>query len=121
MKTMKDYQDFYLKCDGLLLADIFEKFRKNNLKNCGLFPSNYLSAPALSWDAILNMTKIKLELTSGRDMYIFFAKGMRGGVPYISNRYSKANNKYLKSYDPKQESKHNIYLLRHILRCLCRF
>ena len=27
----------------------------------------------------------------------------------ISNRYSKANNKYLKSYDPKQESKH-IYL-----------
>ena len=24
----------------------------------------------------------------------------------ISNRYSKANNKYLKSYDPKQESKH---------------
>ena len=110
MKTIKDYQDFYLKCDGLLLADVFEKFRKNNLKNCGLFPSNYLSTPALSWDAILNMTKIKLELTSGRDMYIFFAKGMRGGVPYLSNRYSKANNKYLKSYDPKQESKHIIYL-----------
>ena len=34
---------------------------------------------------------------------------MKGGVSYISNRYSKANNKYLKSYDPKQESKH-IYL-----------
>ena len=35
---------------------------------------------------------------------------MRGGVSYISNRYSKANNKYLKSFDPKQESKHIIYL-----------
>ena len=35
---------------------------------------------------------------------------MRGGVSSISNRYSKANNKYLKSYDPKQESKHIIYL-----------
>ena len=35
---------------------------------------------------------------------------MRGGVSYISNRYSKANNKYLKSYDPKQESKHIAYL-----------
>ena len=34
---------------------------------------------------------------------------MRGGVFYISKRYSKANNKYLKSYDPKQELKH-IYL-----------
>ena len=37
-------------------------------------------------------------------------KGTRGGISYISNRYSKANNKYLKSYDPKQESKHIIYL-----------
>ena len=35
---------------------------------------------------------------------------MRGRVSYISNRYSKANNKYLKSYDPIQESKHITYL-----------
>ena len=28
----------------------------------------------------------------------------------ISSEYSKVNNKYLKSYDPKQESKHVIYL-----------
>ena len=43
-------------------------------------------------------------------MYIFFEKGTRGRISYISNRYSKANNKYLKSYDPKEESKHIIYL-----------
>ena len=42
-------------------------------------------------------------------MYIFFEKGTRGGTSYISNRYSKANNKYSKSYDPTQESKHIIY------------
>ena len=40
-------------------------------------------------------------------MYIFFEKRTRGE---ISNRYSKANNKYLKSYDQKQESKQIIYL-----------
>ena len=110
MKTMKYYHDLYLKCDVLLLADVFEKFRNNSIKNSGLCPSHYLSAPALSWDAMLSMTKIKLELISDPDMYIFFEKVMRGGVSYISNTYRKANNKYLKSYDPKLESKYIIYL-----------
>ena len=35
---------------------------------------DYLIAPALSWDAMLNMTKIELELISDPDMYIFFEK-----------------------------------------------
>ena len=43
-------------------------------------------------------------------MYIFFGKGTRDKISYISNRYSKANNRYLKYYDSKQESKHIIYL-----------
>ena len=59
---------------------------------------------------MLNMTKVKLELIPDSDMYIFFEKGTRGGVSYISNRYSKANNKYLKFYNPKQEWKYIIYL-----------
>ena len=41
---------------------------------------------------------------------------MRGGASYISKRYSKANNKYLKSYDAKQEYKH-IYLDANSLHC----
>ena len=56
------------------------------------------------------MTKVELQLISDPGMYIFFEEGTRSGVSYISNRYSKTNNKYLKSYDPKQESKHIIYL-----------
>ena len=69
-----------------------------------------MSAPALSCDAILNMTKVELELIPDSEMYIFFEKGTRGGVSYIYNRSSKANSKYLKSYNKKQESKHIIYL-----------
>ena len=41
------------------------------------------------------MKKIELELIPDPDMYILFKKGTRGGISYISNRYSKANNKYL--------------------------
>ena len=70
--------------------------------NYGLCPSHYFSAPVLSWNAVLSMRKMELELFPDPYMYIFFEKVTRGGVSYISNRYSKANNKYLKSYDPKQ-------------------
>ena len=108
MKTMKDYHEFYLKCNVFLLADVFEKFRNKSLKNYGLCPSHYLSAPGLSWDAMLKVTKI--ELIPDPDMDIFFEKDTRGEISYTSNRYSKGNNKYLKSFDLKEESKHIIYL-----------
>ena len=47
---MKGYRDFQLKCNVLLLAFALENFRNSNLKNYGLCPCHYLSAPALSWD-----------------------------------------------------------------------
>ena len=56
---MKDYLDLYLKCDVLLLVIVCEKFRNNSLQNHGLCPSYYLSAPGLSWDAMLKMIKIQ--------------------------------------------------------------
>ena len=78
--------------------------------NYGLSPSHYLSASAVSWDEMVNMTKVELELITDPDMYIFFEKRMRGSVSSMSNGYNKANNKYLKSYNPKQDSKHIIYV-----------
>ena len=35
---------------------------------------------------------------------------MRGGISYIAKRCSKANNKYMKNYDPKKPSKFINYL-----------
>ena len=80
---MKDCHDLYLKCDVLLLADVFEIFRSNSLKNYGLCLSHYLSASVLSWVAMLNMTKVEIELIPDPDMYIFYGKGTRGGVSYF--------------------------------------
>ena len=56
------------------------------------------------------MTKFKLELISYADMYLLFVKGMRDRASYVSKRYGKTNNKSLKSYDLKQESKRIMHL-----------
>ena len=80
---MTDYHDLHLKCDVLFLADVFEKFKNNSLKNCGLCPSHYLSTPALSWDAMLNMTKVELELITDPEMYVFLKKVRRWSFLYF--------------------------------------
>ena len=53
--------------------------------------------------SMLNMVKVELQFIPDPGMYLFFEKSMRGRVSYISKSYSKANNKYLKSYDQNQE------------------
>ena len=42
------------KCDILFLVHVFGKFRNRCQENYGLFSSHYLSAPALSCDAMLS-------------------------------------------------------------------
>ena len=102
---MGDYHDHYLKKDVLLLADVFEKFIDTCLKSYGLNLCHYVSYPGLSWNAMLKMTGVGLEKMSDIDMYLFIEKGLRGGISYIAKRYAKANNKYMKEYDPKKLSK----------------
>ena len=110
LKTMGDYHDLYLKSDILLLADVFENFRKTCLQYYKLDPCHYFTSPGLSWDAMLKMTNIKLELMTDIDMFQFIEKGMRGGTSYIANRYGEANNKYMKTYNEKAPSKYIMYL-----------
>ena len=73
----------------MLLADVFEKFINTCLEYYGLNPCHYFSSPGLSWDAMLKMTGIELELTSDIDKHLFTEKGMRGGISYIAKRYSR--------------------------------
>ena len=110
LNTIGDYHDLYLKSDILLLSDVFENFRKTCLQNYKLDPCHYFTSPGLSWDAMLKMTDIKLELITDIDMYQFIEKGLRGGTSYIANRYGKANNKYMNNYDENESSKYIMYL-----------
>ena len=110
IENMGQYHDLYLKSDVLLLADVFQNFRETCLAYYGLDPCHYVSSPGLSWDAMLKMTKINLDLISDIEMQLFIEKGMRGGISYIAHRHAQGNNKYMKNYNEVKESSYIMYL-----------
>ena len=109
-ENLGTYHDLYLLTDTLLLADVFENFRKTCLKNYGLDSAHYYTSPGLSWDALLKHTSMKLELLTDYNMYLFIEKGIRGGISTEMRRYSKANNPYLNDFNPEQEISYIPYL-----------
>ena len=106
-----DYHMIYLKTDVLLLTDIFERFRQVCLNYYKLDPANYISAPSLAWDAMLLKTNIKLDLITDIEMLDMIERQKRGGLCFVgSQRYAKANNKYLDNYDSTKPSSYLMYL-----------
>ena len=70
IKNLGKYHYLYLKTDVILLANVFEAFREVCLKNYGLDPAHFYTAPGLAWKACLKKTKIRLELLLDPDIVI---------------------------------------------------
>ncbi|XP_015781366.1 uncharacterized protein LOC107359396 [Tetranychus urticae] len=108
-----DYSTIYNICDTLLLADCFENYRNIAFRTYKLDPAHFLSAPALSYSAMLLKLKekdIKPELITDHDMLMLIYKGIRGGLSCINKRHVKGNNKYMKGYDKNKPSSYIIPL-----------
>ena len=108
-ETLGDFHDIYLETDVLLLADVFENFRKTCLKHYKLDPAHYYTSPGLSWDALLKYTGVNLELLTDVNMHLFVERGLRGGISMESRRYCQANNPYLRNYNPHEETSYIMY------------
>ena len=61
------------------------------LKIYELDPAKFLSAPGLAWQAVLKMTKVKLDLLINIYMLLMAEKAIRGGICHPIYQYAKAN------------------------------
>ena len=91
-KNLLDYNILYLNVCHL--ADVFQKFSNFAYETYGLDCRYSYTLPGFSWQAMLEMTKIELDLISNQDMYLFLMDGIRGGICQVNTEYSKADNKY---------------------------
>jgi len=91
-KNLVDYTEIYCKIDTLLLAEIFQAFRKKMHSFSGLDPAYYISLPAYGYDSMLKITKARIELPTDINMVHFLEKGKRGGVSFINTRYLWTTN-----------------------------
>ena len=87
----------HVQSDTLLLADVFENFRRKCIEIYELDPSHFLSAPGLAWQACLKKTEVELELLTNIDMFLMVEKGIQGGICHAIHRYARANNKHMKN------------------------
>ena len=110
LRHVAEYHDLYLLTDVILLADVFEQYRSTSMAHYGLDPVHYYTAPGLSWDAMLKMTEVELELLTDVDMHLFVESGIRGGVSMISGRHAVANNTSVPDYDSGRPTTHITYL-----------
>ena len=108
LKSPGVYHDLYVQSNILLLADVFENFRKKCIEIYELEPAYSLSAPGLTWEACLKKTRLELELLRDIDMLLMVEKGIRGGIVHAIHRYANANIKYMKNYDKNIELYHTL-------------
>ena len=93
-KDLLEYSKLYLKTDICHLSDIFQNFSDFAYETYNLDPRHSYTLPGFSWQSMLKMTKIELELISDSDIYLFLMDTIRGGICQVNKKFVKADNKY---------------------------
>ena len=104
IKSLGEYHNFFVQSDTLLLADVFENFRKMCLEIYKFKPEKFLSVPELAWKETSKKTKVKLYLLGDIALLLMEEKDIREGICHSMYLYAKVNNKHMKDYDKNKES-----------------
>ena len=87
------------------MAVVFQKFSNFAYKTYGLDCRYSYTLPGYSWQCMLKMTKIELDLISDQDVYLFLMDTIRGGICQINKKHSKADNKYTRNQHNEWKNK----------------
>ena len=71
----------YVQSGTLLLADVFEHFRKICIEIYELDPAHFLSVPGVTWQTCLKKTEVKLELLTDVEILLWWKKELE--VEYV--------------------------------------
>lgn len=100
-KTFGDYTKFYNILDTQQLADILTDYRLEFYKSYEMDPIHFITVPAASWQAMLKLSKVELDLVTDSSIYNIIKSGIRGGNTRV----------YYNNYDyfeeKEKETKHS--------------
>jgi hypothetical protein len=110
-ENIREYLELYVLLDTCLLGDVITKFRDKIFNIYQLEACHFFSLPTLSFQAMLKLTEVEIELFTDPEMYLFIENSIRGGIVQVAKRYSRSNNKYLKkNFNRNKKSSYLIYL-----------
>ena len=90
-QNLYDYTLLYNHTDTLLLAEIMMVYRKVIQDHFQMDINHFLGIPGLSFNIMLKISKVKLELISNPELCDFFRKSIRGGMSFIATRRAKSD------------------------------
>ena len=83
INILGEYHDVYVQVDTARLSNAFENFKSLCLEEYQLDPAYFVSTPSLVFEAMLKITKVKIELFTDINMVLMTEKGIRRGLTQV--------------------------------------
>ena len=90
-QNLYEYTLLYNHTDTLLLAEIMMVYRKIIQDHFKMDINHFLGIPGLSFNIMLKISKVRLELISNPEICDFFRNSIRGGMSFIATRRAKSD------------------------------